>query len=259
MWAVFLDPVPLRHRRSPCPTRSLPFSPCRLVFIAGSFAQAQPSASPSAAAGPYHVVQTFHIGGAGGWDYLTVDPQHKLLYVPRSTHTMVVDAATGKTVADIPGQKRNHGVAIVPSVGRGFISDGQDASVTVFDLKTNKVLGKVKAADDADGIIYDPNCGKSPGVLRRCQRDGRDLARRRSRNRQGRRGGRPGRQARVPRRGPRQNLCQPRGQGPGGGDRRQDDEGRPQAGRPPPAARRSAWRSIRSIAACSSVAANRRS
>jgi len=63
-------------------------------------------------------------------------------------------------VADIAGQKRNHGVAIVPSAGRGFISDGQDASVIVFDVKTNKVLGKVKAADDADGIIYDPNCGK---------------------------------------------------------------------------------------------------
>ncbi len=131
-----------------------------LVVIAGSVAQAQPSASPLAAAGSYRVVQTFRIGGTGGWDYLTIDPKRKLLYVPRSTHTMVVDASSGKTVADIPGQRRNHGVAIVPYVGRGFISDGQDASVTIFDLKTNKVLGKVKAADDADGIIYDPNCGK---------------------------------------------------------------------------------------------------
>jgi DNA-binding beta-propeller fold protein YncE len=131
-----------------------------LVVIAGSLAQAQPSASPPATAGPYRVVQTFRIGGTGGWDYLTVDPQGKLLYVPRSTHTMVVDAASGKTVADIPGQRRNHGVAIVPGAGRGFISDGEDASVIIFDLKTNKVLGKVKAADDADGIIYDPNCGK---------------------------------------------------------------------------------------------------
>jgi DNA-binding beta-propeller fold protein YncE len=131
-----------------------------LVVIGGSLAWAQPSASPRAAAGPYRVAQTLRIGGTGGWDYLTVDPQRKLLYVPRSTHTMVVGAASGKTLADIPGQRRNHGVAIVPSAGRGFISDGQDASVTIFDLKTNKVLGKVKAADDADGIIYDPNCGK---------------------------------------------------------------------------------------------------
>ncbi len=69
---------------------------------------------------------------------------------------MVIDAATGKTVADIPGQKRNHGVAIVPSAERGFISDGDDASVVVFDLKTNEVLGKIPTDKDADGIIYDP-------------------------------------------------------------------------------------------------------
>jgi hypothetical protein len=130
-----------------------------LVALAGSLARAQPAAS-SPAAGPYRVTKTFHVGGEGGWDYLTVDSRHKLLYVPRSTHTMVVDATTGKTVADITGQRRNHGVAIVPSVGRGFISDGQDGSVVVFDLKTYAVLGKIKADDDADGIIYDPTCGK---------------------------------------------------------------------------------------------------
>ena len=131
-----------------------------LVVIAGPLAQAQPSASPVAAGNPYRVTQTLHIGGEGGWDYLTVDPQHKLLYVSRSTHTMVIDAASGKTVADIPGQRRSHGVAIVPSAGRGFISDSQDASVAIFDLKTNKVVGKVEDVDDADCIIYDPNCGK---------------------------------------------------------------------------------------------------
>ncbi|HEY3857226.1 MAG TPA: YncE family protein [Verrucomicrobiae bacterium] len=84
---------------------------------------------------------------------------------------MVLDATTGKTVADIPGQKRNHGVALVPSAGRGFITDGNDASVTVFDLKTYAVLGKVKTAEDSDGIIYDSASDKvlvvcgDPGLL----------------------------------------------------------------------------------------------
>ncbi len=121
-----------------------------LIVVTWAAAQSQPTA------GPYHVADIFHVGGAGGFDYITVGPRHKHLYVPRSTHTMVLDAATGKTVADIRGQQHNHGVAIVPSAGRGFITDGQDGSVVVFDLKTFKVLGKVKAADDADGIIYDP-------------------------------------------------------------------------------------------------------
>ncbi len=129
-----------------------------LVVVAGSLAQAQPPETTGNASTSYRVAQTFHVGGAGGWDYLTADPHQKLLYVPRSTHTMVVDATSGKTVADIPGQRRNHGVAVVPKAGRGFISD--DASVVIFDLKTYKVLGKVAAAADADGIIYDPNCNK---------------------------------------------------------------------------------------------------
>ncbi len=129
------------------------------VFIA-SLAYAQSSQPTPPEGRSYRVAQTFQVGGEGRWDYLTVDPAHQLLFVPRTTHTMVLEAPTGRVVADIPGQKRNHGVAIVPAAGRGFITDGEDASVTVFDLKTYTVLGKVKAAEDADGVIHDPATGK---------------------------------------------------------------------------------------------------
>ena len=104
------------------------------------------------------VEKTFHIGGDGGWDYVTVDAKNHRLYVPRSTHTMVIDADSGKTIADIPGQKHNHGVALVPDVGRGFISDGS-GTVVIFDLKTNAVLGTIAAQPDADGIIFDTSSG----------------------------------------------------------------------------------------------------
>src|ERR1700693_2495525 len=107
------------------------------------------------------VVNTFPIGGAGGWDYLTVDPQTHRLYVPRSTHTMVIDSASGQTIADIPGQKIAHGVAVVPEAGRGFITDGGgNGAIVIFDLKTNAVLGSIVAQPDADGIIYDPASGR---------------------------------------------------------------------------------------------------
>ena len=104
------------------------------------------------------VEKTFHVGGEGGFDYITVDAESHRLYVPRSTHTMVVDADSGKTIADIPGQKHNHGVAVVPELARGFISDGA-GSIVIFDLKTNAVLGTVAAKEDADGIIYDKSTG----------------------------------------------------------------------------------------------------
>src|SRR5690349_15940480 len=97
------------------------------------------------AQGNWTVQNTFHIGGEGGWDYVTFDPETHRLYVPRSTHTMVIDAESGKTIADIPGQKRNHGVAIDAKTGRGFITDGGgDGAVVVFDLRSNQVLGTIK-------------------------------------------------------------------------------------------------------------------
>ncbi len=108
----------------------------------------------------WEVKQTFAIGGTGGWDYVTVDSATHRLYVPRSTHTMVIDGESGKTIADIPGQKNAHGVALAPAAGRGFISDGGgDGSIVVFDLKTHAVLGTLAALPDVDGIIFDPHSG----------------------------------------------------------------------------------------------------
>ncbi|NUQ29222.1 MAG: YncE family protein [Acidobacteriaceae bacterium] len=114
-------------------------------------------ALPSLAQNKWAEKQTFPIGGQGGWDYLTVDPATHRLFVPRGTHTLVIDAESGKTLGDIPGQKIAHGVAIAPEAGRGFISDGGgDGAIVIFDLKTYAILGKITAQPDADGIIYDP-------------------------------------------------------------------------------------------------------
>jgi len=117
--------------------------------------------APALAQTDWRVVKTFPIGGQGGWDYLTVDPQTHRLYVPRTTHTMVIDTETGQTVADIPGQKNAHGVALARAAGRGFISDGGgDGAVAIFDLKTYATLGSLAAMPDADGIIFDPTSGQ---------------------------------------------------------------------------------------------------
>lgn len=107
------------------------------------------------AADNYAVSRTFQIGGEGRWDYATLDDAGKFLYLTRTTHTMVIDTGSGSVVADIPGAVGNHGVALVPSAGRGFITDGEKGVVQIFDLKTNAVLGSVPANDDADGTIYD--------------------------------------------------------------------------------------------------------
>ncbi len=119
-----------------------------ISLLATCFASGQSAA--------WHLEKTIQIGGEGGMDYITVDPANHRLFVPRSTHTLIVDATSGKTVGDIPGQKVAHGVAIVPKLNRGFITDGGgEGSITIFDLKTFAVLGVLSAVPDADGIIYD--------------------------------------------------------------------------------------------------------
>lgn len=110
-----------------------------------------------AAQSQWSVEKTFHIGGLGAWDYVTVDAPNHRLFVTRSTHTMAIDAVTGKVLGDIQGQIRSHGVAIVPKLGRGFLTDGGGTgAIIVFDLKTYAVLGRIPTVPDSDGIIYDP-------------------------------------------------------------------------------------------------------
>jgi len=112
--------------------------------------------APATAQTQWQVTKTFHIGGEGGWDYVTVDPPNHRFFVTRSSHTQAIDEETGKVLGDIPGQVRSHGVALAPKVGRGFITDGGGSgAILVFDLKTYEVLGKLAAMPDADGIIYD--------------------------------------------------------------------------------------------------------
>ncbi len=104
----------------------------------------------------WQVLKTFHVGGEGGWDYVTVDAPNHRLFVTRSTHTIAVDETTGKVLGDIPGQNRSHGVALVPKLGRGFITDGGGSgAIIIFDMKTYAVLGRIETVPDSDGIIYD--------------------------------------------------------------------------------------------------------
>lgn len=71
----------------------------------------------------WKVSKTFPIGGEGSWDYVTVDSAAHRLFVPRSSHTMVIDGASGKVLGDISRQQIAHDVALVLQLNRGFIND----------------------------------------------------------------------------------------------------------------------------------------
>src|SRR5207302_603303 len=100
------------------------------------------------------VEATWPIGGEGAWDYLAVDPESGRLFVSRSTHVMVIDTKTGKTLGDVPDTSGVHGVAL--GLGKGFSSNGRAGTVTVFDLKDYKVLFTIKVGENPDAIQFEP-------------------------------------------------------------------------------------------------------
>jgi len=135
------------------------FRPAAAVAVAAGLLVAAPAVArdaPPAAAPAYAVVEHFAVGGEGGWDYVLVDPAAQRLYVPRSTHVMVLDAGTGKPAGEIPETPGVHGVALAPDLGRGFTSNGRSATVTVFELASLKRLADIKVTgENPDAILYE--------------------------------------------------------------------------------------------------------
>jgi DNA-binding beta-propeller fold protein YncE len=102
------------------------------------------------------VIKTYKLGGDGGWDYLTADPESHHLFISRSTHVMVIDADSGKPLGDIPDTPGVHGIALANDLGRGFTSNGREGTVSIFDLETLKPISKVQAVgDNPDAILFD--------------------------------------------------------------------------------------------------------
>jgi DNA-binding beta-propeller fold protein YncE len=124
-----------------------------IVFAVGLIASAPLLAQ---SAGPYRVVQTYVLGGEGFWDYVVPDDASRRVFVGRQNRVMVVDQDSGKLLGEVVGIHGAHGTAVVPDAGRGFATSGDDASVVMFDLATLRELGRIKADEDADAIIYDP-------------------------------------------------------------------------------------------------------
>ncbi len=114
-----------------------------------------PKVAP-AADGVYRQVQDIAIGGDGGWDYLSVDAANHRLYVSHATKVVVVDLTRNAVVGEIAPTPGVHGIALAPDLGRGFVSNGQEATAAIFDLKTLQILSRVKTGDNPDAILYEP-------------------------------------------------------------------------------------------------------
>jgi DNA-binding beta-propeller fold protein YncE len=113
-------------------------------------------AALSGGASGYHLIKKVKLGGAGGWDYLEVDPATHRLFISRGTHVIAVDPQQGKIVGDIPDTQGVHGIALADEFNKGFTSNGRTSDSTIFDLTSLKIIGNARTDKDTDAVIYDP-------------------------------------------------------------------------------------------------------
>ncbi len=109
----------------------------------------------------YKIVNRIHVDSDFRWDYASVDEATNRLYISRATMVQVLDLGTSKVIATIPNTNGVHGIALAQDLNKGFISDGKDSAVTIFDLKTNAVIEKVLVTGkNPDAIVYDKVTGR---------------------------------------------------------------------------------------------------
>jgi len=104
----------------------------------------------------YKVLTKYKIGGTGGWDYVSVDSANRRIYASHGVTVEVLDADSGKVVGQIAQLHGVHGIAIAADLNKGFISNGQSNSVTVFDLKSLQKTGEPATGQNPDAICYEP-------------------------------------------------------------------------------------------------------
>ena len=104
----------------------------------------------------YQILNKISISGDGGWDYLVADDEKGRLFVSHSTMVQVIDLKERKLIGTIPDTKGVHGIALAKDLNKGFISNGKDSSVTVFNLQTLDFIEKVYVTGrNPDAILYD--------------------------------------------------------------------------------------------------------
>ena len=119
------------------------------MFVAGGWAQTVP------ADGPYKVLKTAKVGGAGGFDYVHADVEGRRLYIARTGATPrinVYNLDTLEPVGEIP-TTNSHGVVIDSKSHHGFASS---KPVLMFDSVSMAHIKTIDVQGNPDGMLFDP-------------------------------------------------------------------------------------------------------
>ena len=115
-----------------------------------------PTGTPSH---PFFITKTWIVGGIGDWDYLTMDPTARQLFIAHGAAVQVVDVETGALAGVVRGMRETHSVVLDPQGSFGYISDGPADLVRVFDRRTFQIVANIPTGPSPRSMALDPTSG----------------------------------------------------------------------------------------------------
>jgi DNA-binding beta-propeller fold protein YncE len=132
----------------------LPF--CLLACLTLVAQQAPIPTATELPSSPFSIKKTWLIGGAGNWDYLTIDPAAKILYIAHGPAVQIVDVDSGSLVREIKGFREAHSIALDDTGKFGYVTDGPAGEVKVFDRQTFLITATIPISCFPRSIAFEP-------------------------------------------------------------------------------------------------------
>ena len=115
-----------------------------------------PTAMPSH---PFFILKNWVIGGAGNWDYLTMDPTARELFIAHGPTVQVVDVESGTVAGTVRGFRQAHAVVLDRQGSFGYVSDGQADLVRVFDRHSLQIVANIPTGPAPRSMALDAPSG----------------------------------------------------------------------------------------------------
>jgi DNA-binding beta-propeller fold protein YncE len=119
----------------------------------------QPPQATELPSSPFFIKNTWIIGGAGPWDYLTLDAETGRLFIAHGSVVQVVDVKTGTLAGQITGLHEAHAIALDSSGEYGYISDGLADQVKIFDRRSLQIVATVATGPGPRALVLDAQSG----------------------------------------------------------------------------------------------------
>jgi DNA-binding beta-propeller fold protein YncE len=105
-------------------------------------------------------VSTYAVSGSisgpdGGWDYASVDPTTRRLYVAHGPAVTAIDLASGTVTAALAPATRPHEVLPIPGTNMLLQTDGGTGTVRLLDALTGAEKARIPVGENPDAAIWD--------------------------------------------------------------------------------------------------------